>query len=235
MRMVVGGMIGVALGTGATAQSTEKTRNFDFAYSYPAVAARTAPLHVWLEADRARLRAETARDASSDRAESQKGGFPFRPYDIGRTWKLVTDTPRFVSLSGESWAYTGGAHGNTNTLSLVWDKKAGRKIGAAAMFDSPAALQALFGTQWCAWRRTERSKRIGSDSDKDDFFKCPPIKDLTVLLGSSDGRKINRIGLIADQYVAGSYAEGPYEMTLPVTTAVLRRVKLTYRNDFAIR
>jgi hypothetical protein len=54
-----------------------------------------------------------------------------------------------------------------------------------------------------------------------------------VLLGSSDKQRFNRIGLIAAPYVAGSYAEGPYEITLPVTPAVLAAVKPEYKAAFA--
>ncbi len=64
---------------------------------------------------------------------------------------------------------------------------------------------------------------------------CPSIKELTLLLGSTNGRAIDRIGLIADPYVAGSYAEGTYEVTLPVTPAILKTVKPAYRSAFAVQ
>jgi hypothetical protein len=55
-----------------------------------------------------------------------------------------------------------------------------------------------------------------------------------VLLGSSNKRRFNRIGLIASPYVAGSYAEGQYEVTLPVTPKVLAAVKPEYKAAFAL-
>ena len=67
------------------------------------------------------------------------------------------------------------------------------------------------------------------------FGKCPKISELTELLGSSNRQRFDRIGLIADPYVAGSYAEGTYETTLPVTAAILRIVKPGYRAVFAVR
>jgi hypothetical protein len=75
---------------------------------------------------------------------------------------------------------------------------------------------------------------MGEDFTDDGFFPCPPITDLTVLLGSSNKQTFNRIGLIAAPYVAGSYAEGPYEVTLPVTPAVLAAVKPEYKAAFAL-
>ncbi len=50
------------------------------------------------------------------------------------------------------------------------------------------------------------------------------LKELTLLLGSSNRQANNRIGLTANQYLAVSYAEGPYEITLPVTPAVIAAV-----------
>jgi hypothetical protein len=42
------------------------------------------------------------------------------------SWKLVTQTPRFVSLSGDSYDYTGGAHGQPASYGLVLRRLAPR-------------------------------------------------------------------------------------------------------------
>jgi hypothetical protein len=67
----------------------------------------------------------------------------------------------------------------------------------------------------------------------DSFDDCLAPSDVTVLLGSSNKQQFNRIGLIADPYAAGPYAEGSYEVTLPVTPALLKAVKPEYRAAFA--
>lgn len=235
MRIFSHSVVVLALGIASMAQAAETTPNYTFDYAYPAAAGQIGPLRAWLEADKARMRAKLAADAATFRADAKKEGIPFRAYDATKTWKVVTSTPRFLSLSADLSSYTGGAHGMSQSLSLVWDKKAGRQLKATDVFVSPAAIQAAFGAAWCAQLKTERTKRLGADAGQDDFFKCPKLSELTLLLGSSGGRVINRIGLIADPYVAGSYAEGPYEVTLPVTAAVLRAVKPAYRTDFALR
>ena len=61
------------------------------------------------------------------------------------------------------------------------------------------------------------------------------LKELTLLLGSSNRQASNRIGLIADQYAAGSYAEGPCEVTLPVTPAAIAAVKPVYHAAFSVK
>ena len=63
---------------------------------------------------------------------------------------------------------------------------------------------------------------------------------ILVILGiavalSSNRRAIDRLGLLVGPYVAGAYAEGSYDITLPVTPAVLKAVKPEYRGAFAVR
>lgn len=236
MRRVMG-LILLASAVPAAAQTTvvSKTVALDFSYIYPAAAARIAPLRGWLDTDRARLRTRAAKIAADDRREAAKSRFPFHQHDATREWKVVTETPRLLSLSGETYRFTGGAHGNTALESLVWDKAKARRIDPRAMFESPAAMQRVLGPGWCAWLKRERRRRLGSDPGSNDIFPCPPISDLTVLLGSTDRRAIDRIGLVAGQYVAGSYAEGMYEMTVPVTPALLKIVQPEWRAAFATR
>jgi hypothetical protein len=116
----------------------------------------------------------------------------------------------------------------------VWDREANRAIDPKAMFRSPAALQDAVGEAWCRKLGAERQKKFGEEYTDDGFFPCPPIADLVVLVGSSDRQHFNRIGLIAAPYVAGSYVEGEYEVTLPVTPAVLAAVKPEFKAAFAL-
>lgn len=237
--MVTGMALAAALATGAAmgavAQSRGDAADYKFTYTYPAEARRIPALRAWLEGDAARLRAATARDAAEARRQARKEGFPFRQYETQKSWKLVASTPRFLSLSGDVYSYTGGAHGNPGSFGLLWDKAVGRRLEPKAVFTSDAALQAAIGKPFCARLNVERTGKRGAPPSGDGMFdKCPKIGELTVLLGSSNNSRINRIGLIADPYVAGPYAEGAYEVTLPVTAALLRVVKPAYRAAFAI-
>lgn len=232
--MIALALLGTAAPTWAQdVASKATTADYEFGYAYPAAAARVPGLKAWLDADRARLRAKTARDGAAARRDAAKSGFPYRRYSYDQTWKLVTQTPRFVSLSGDSYDYTGGAHGSPASNGLVWDKATGQRLAPKALFTSVAALQAATRTDYCARLKAEQRRR--NQGSVSDMNICPPVKDLTLLLGSTDGRAIDRIGLIADPYVAGSYAEGAYEVTLPVTRAVLAAVKPAYRTAFAVQ
>jgi hypothetical protein len=151
-----------------------------------------------------------------------------------KTWEVVADLPRFLSLSAGWAVYSGGAHGNYGLDARIWDREANRAFDPRELFTSPEALQSALGEAWCKALAAERRKRLGGDFSDDGIFGCAPIAELTVLAGSSGGAAFDRIGLYAAPYVVGSYAEGAYEATLPVTPAVLAAVKPEYRAAFAL-
>ncbi|TCP34630.1 DUF4163 domain-containing protein [Sphingomonas sp. BK235] len=244
MRGYVGraGAVTLALWTAtsvATAQPltwTKKTPAYAFAYTIPRAAGDIAPLRRWLERDQAGFRRRFTAEAEADYAEMRRAkDRDFFAYDGRRTWKVVAQTPRLLSLSNETYLYTGGAHGRTLIDSFVWDKARATLVEPTAFFSSPALLQRVLGARWCAWLARERARRLGGPVAKDPTFPCPKIAELTLLLGSTDRRAIDRVGLIAGQYVAGSYAEGMYEMTVPVTPELLAAVRPEWRGVFRVQ
>ena len=206
-----------------------------FGYSWPAEVSVIPALAATFAAERDRLLAEQKADfkgALADFAGESCGGCKMREFQKG--WEVVADLPRFLSLSSSSYEYAGGAHGNHWPGALVWDREANKALDPKAMFRSEAALQEALGAPWCKALAAEKRKRLGEDYADDGFFPCPPVKDLAVLVGSADSKAFDRVGLIAAPYVAGSYAEGEYEVTLPVTPAVLAAVKPEYKAAFAL-
>jgi hypothetical protein len=59
------------------------------------------------------------------------------------------------------------------------------------------------------------------------------MEDTVIFLGSAKGKAFDRIGVYYGPYVAGPYAEGDFEFTLPVSPAILAAVKPRYRAAFA--
>lgn len=207
----------------------------EFAYAWPAQVSAIPALAARLTAERDGALAEQKADWTAALQEFAGGdciACVNRGYE--KTWEVVADLPRFLSLSASTYAYTGGAHGNGNFDALVWDREAGAAIDPKAMFRSPEALQEALGAGWCKALKAERTERLGEDYSDDSIFTCPPIADLVVLPGSASKTAFDRIGLLAAPYVAGSYAEGPYEVTLPVTPKVLDAVSPEYRAGFAL-
>jgi hypothetical protein len=207
----------------------------EFAYNWPAAVSEIPALAARFTAERdaelARQRQDFA-DAAREFAGQDCIGCINRSYE--KVWSVVADLPRYLSLSASVYMYTGGAHPNGTFDALVWDREAGVVLTAADFFASESALQQALGEGWCAALKAERQERMGPDFSDDGFFACPPIADLTLLLGSAGKQGFDRIGLLAAPYVAGSYAEGPYEVTLPVSPKVLDAVKPEYRAAFAL-
>ena len=224
--------------TGGGASKVEESSDlYEFDYSYPAEAGRIPALKIWLDADRAKARAHLVEDATSGRAEAKQSGFEYHAYAQGRAWEKVAETPRFLSLSLLVSEYTGGAHPNYGFDSLLFDKQAGERIAPLALFTSPAALDAVIQRPFCAMLDKERGKRRGEPvvSDGSMFNDCIKPSEQTVILGSSTGRTFDRIGVLIGPYAAGSYAEGDFDITLPVTAALLRAVRPEYRAAFVVK
>lgn len=215
-----------------------KTQNprYSFAYAYPAAAAGIPALKAQLDNEMAKARAELASIAKEGESAAQAEDFEFNPFDQSTKWTVVTDLPGWLSLKRDYYEFTGGAHGNYGTGALLWDKAAGQARDVMTLFVSKAAFDAALRPAFCNALDKQRAERRGAPVDRtsgDSFDDCLAPSDVTVLLGSSNKQQFNRIGLIADPYAAGPYAEGSYEVTLPVTPALLKAVKPEYRAAFA--
>lgn len=211
--------------------------SWEFEYSWPAAVSANPYLAKQFAAERDKILAEERAEWEAALAESPKDCVSCRGRSFAKEWKVVADLPGWLSLSADVSTYTGGAHGMYGTDGLLFDKNAKAIRQPLDLFRSPAALQSAVEGRWCAALDIEREERRGEPVDKSDelFGGCPGIDELTVLLGSSNGKTFDRIGLIAGPYVAGSYAEGAYEVTLPVDDAVLAAVKSEFVGAFSVK
>jgi hypothetical protein len=247
MRWYVIGAIGAMMLAGAGAakpaprpvspgRSVEvHTPLYSFDYSYPAAAGRIPALKSWLDQDLAHNRISIASQARDGKAEAKGSQYPFNPYDSSTVWQVVTDLPGWLSLSGMQEEYTGGAHPNHGPIALLWNRRAGRRMEAVDLFDK-AALTAALQPAFCRALNKERGERRGQPVDPkstDSFDECLDPAREVMILGSGDRQHFTRIGILIGPYEAGPYAEGDYEITLPVTPEVLAAVRPQYRADFA--
>lgn len=207
-----------------------------FTYNWPREASAIPALAAMLGAKRDASLAEQkeqwadAREACPPNA----GACARNQLEIG--WQVVTDIERFLSLSSNVYSYSGGAHGNYWRTSLVWDREAKAALDPEALFVSAEALEAAISEPACEALNQERAKRRGQPvpSNASEWpDACPPIADTVIFLGSASGTDFDRVGVYYAPYVAGAYAEGDFELTLPVTGAVLGAVKPEYRDAFA--
>lgn len=223
----------------ATARKVAEANDlYDFAYAYPAQAAAIADLKAWLDKDLAKQKAALIADASEGRKDAKQNDYPFHAYEGSTTWQVVTDLPGWLSLSAAIDSYTGGAHPNHWFGALLWDKAANARRAAVDLFTSQAALKAAIARPFCAALDRARKERRGGEDwggdGIDEFTRCIDPLEQVVILGSKGGKGFDRIGFLIAPYNAGPYAEGDYEVTLPVTPALLATVKPEYRSAFAL-
>jgi hypothetical protein len=206
-----------------------------FNYGWPATASAIAPLAARLLADRKRIYAETRAEWEAAQKDSPPDCVSCRSRSFEQDWKVVADMPRFLSLSAERYVYTGGAHGMSGFDALLWDRRSEQARDTLALFTSETAFVQSVRAGFCAALDRERARRRGDfEMTVPEFNECIDPLDATVILGSSNGKAFNRIGFLIPPYAAGPYAEGSYEVTLPVTKPVLAAVKPEYREYFAV-
>ncbi|MCB2080395.1 MAG: DUF4163 domain-containing protein [Novosphingobium sp.] len=212
----------------------------EFSYTYPANASAIPPLAAFLDADAEKSRAEVTARAGEMRDDAKEGGFPFRPFGYWVEWQTVTDLPGWLSLSATVSTYEGGAHPNHNFATILWDKQAAIRLEPAELFTSREALSAAIRAPFCRKLDKERAEKRGGDGKIGggigEFDACiDPLDNGTLILGSSNRKTFDRLGVLVPPYNAGPYAEGSYEVTLPVTETILNTVRPLYRSDFTVK
>lgn len=171
--------------------------------------------------------------ARADKAERAKSDFPFHAYSSDTAITTAGQSPRLLSLQVDSGEFTGGAHPNHGTSALLWDRQAKREVRFADLFTDPANRDRVLRQRWCDAIDAERSKRRGGEQIGGQFDECPTLDDIAVIPADKDGDgRFERLMLIASPYVAGPYAEGDYEIELPVDTALVAVLKADVRPSF---
>ena len=211
---------------------------YDFEYAYPAEAGAIPALKAWLDADLKKQREDLIAEAKDGKADAKTNDYPFNGYSSGLTWSRVADLPGWLSLSGLTYEFTGGAHPNHGYAALLWDKAANRRRAATDLFLSKPAFSAAIRNVFCdaldRQRETKRGEKVNRASG-DEFDACLDPAESTVILGSSNHQTFDRLGVLIGPYEAGPYAEGDYEVSLPVTQAVLDAVRPEYKAAFSLK
>ena len=222
----------------AKAFSVEEENDlYTFKYSWSKEAAAVPQLVERFTKDMEKQKAETISTATEDRDERKKQDFPFNPYDTQKSYETAGQSDRLLSLELGVYAFTGGAHGSSGSGSLLWERQLKREVSIQDLLQPGQSWTGAIRQPFCTLLNREREKRRGEPVKPDDMFgDCPKYGDVTVLLADDDKNgRFDHIHVIADQYVAGPYAEGPYEISLPITAAMIERLKLEYRASFEPR
>jgi hypothetical protein len=217
---------------------SEENSVYDFNYTYPAAAAAIPALRSFLEADVAKRRAALIKSARQGQKDAKQSEIEYRPYHGATQWLVVADVPGWLSLSAAHESFEGGAHPNHWFDALLWDKVAGKQRAASDLFTSKAALSQAIRKPFCREIDRQRSEKRGEPVKPGSgsmFDNCIDPLGQVVILGSSNRQTFDRIGILVAPYEAGPYAEGDYEVTLPVTAEVMAVVKPEFRDSFTVK
>lgn len=215
-------------------EQSEKTRLLEFLYAWPVEAAAVPPIVEKLRKDLTVGKADALKMAGEDQKAAQRSGFPFHAHSLETRWTVSADTPRFLALRSSTYTYAGGAHGMTGYDALLWDKARQRETSMQAVMTSPTAFAAAIHDQFCVGLDRARAKKRGGPVIRGDdpFSKCiDPMKEVLVPT-SKDGKLIDSVTVVIGPYSAGPYAEGSYEVSLPVDAAMRDAIKTEYQDAF---
>lgn len=215
------------------------TDTYSFEYGWPAAPDAVPPLRAWLAADEASARRHLVAESASAKADAARGEYPFHPLGRWQEWQVLADTPGWLSLTALIGIDSGGAHPNYVYAATLWDKAAGQRRKTIDLFTAPAALATAIHTPFCAELQAQRAHKRGGQAslsqpsmDMSEFDTCPDPLAQTLALRADSSAGFDHLVVLIAPYEAGPYAEGTYEIALPVTPALLASVKPQWRNSF---
>jgi hypothetical protein len=212
----------------------ENTGLIEFHYGWSAEAAVVPQLVEQLRKDMAKVRTDLIAGAEEDKAMREKQGAEFHGFMSSTDYKTAGQSDRLLSLSVESGAYTGGAHGSYGVSALLWDRTAAKQIQFADLFAEPANMDRLLTQRWCDALNKEREKKRGEPVGGGGMFdECPKLDEIAIIPGDKDKNgRFETLAMVASPYVAGPWVEGAYEVELAVTPNLLSVLKGDYRTSF---
>jgi hypothetical protein len=216
---------------------SEKNDFYEFEYGWPAEAAAVPELDARFRKDMEKAKAELISGAKEDRDERTKQGYEYHPHASQKSYETAGQSERLLNLESTVYGFSGGAHGSSGSGSLLWDRQLSREIALPDLLQQGHSWAGAIRQPFCVLLNREREKRREEPVKPDDLFgNCPEMKELTVLLADTDNNgRFDHVNVIADQYVAGPYAEGPYEISLPITARMIERLKPEYASSFEPR
>ena len=205
----------------------------EFTYEWPIEAAAVPVLDRRFRAELAKEYREALANAQRDEilARQQKRDYNQELYSM--QWSTAGQTPRLLSLQSQLGTFSGGAHPNSNSGALLWDRRLNQQISVDAFFLQKHTFSGLTRIRYCALLNAERRKRRQSEKLGGDFDQCPKYSELAIdpVDKDKDGR-FDTIAFVASPYVAGPYVEGDYEIEATVTRQLIAGLKPAYRGSF---
>ncbi|RZJ05398.1 MAG: DUF3298 domain-containing protein [Brevundimonas sp.] len=223
----------------APMEFTSKTPWADVRLTLPAGIRLQTDLHARLYAEEVRRLRQFTEGAQGELTEA--GADTDRPkYEKTITISVAAETGKLFSLKRVDFDYSGGAHPNTLTDGLLWDKALKRRVALADLFGKGTDLTVLDQALCTAINAAKRARvpdgavvTLGGGGDK--TFSCPRAADTPFVLtaGDTPGKAAGLTFLIGP-YQVGPYVEGGYEIAIPAT--VFRSLlAVAYSSEFGGR
>ena len=203
-----------------------ETPELDFLWRAPPELAEAPTLLSTLRAQ-ALASAEEMQAGAEEDMKLRPADAPKLAHFFVQDWTVAADTPALLNVRADISMYTGGAHPNHGFAVKYWDKAKRREIGFSDLFADWAAAEKLLTPAYCTALDAERLSRRGK-IESGLFGDCPPIGEQPVALRSWPGQDISGFRVLLAPYVAGPYAEGDFEIEVPMTDALRALVKPQY-------
>jgi hypothetical protein len=180
-------------------------------------------LYATLLAD-AKKYAEQNRKEAHDAWQTDRPSFRDHPWTFDRNYRQRVAAVPYVSVLIDSGEYTGGAHPNSVSDTLLWDSGPNRRAGMETLFretakDGPTTI-ALAKLVRDAVIAEKKKRDIPMDDPATDNW-LEPIKPDFSTLGAPSLAPSTEIGRASGMtfhfspYGVGAYAEGPYTLFVP--------------------
>jgi len=155
-------------------------------------------------------------EAQSARADADREGFPFRGNVWRQRWTTEAETPLLLTLSSQTYAYAGGAHGGIFHAGTIFNRKSQMRISFRSLFRNYEAAYAALEPGWCAALESAQRMRRGGET-VEGFTACPLLAEQTIV--PTGDAPIRAFRVLVAPYVAGPWSEGSYEIVLDASPA----------------
>lgn len=155
----------------------------------------------------------------------EKSMFRHGPWSFERDYFFDAEAGPYISTSALEYSYSGGAHPNRRTTTILWNRKSGQRVSIAELFRETkpggptlAALAALIRED-VAKEKRERDVPVADDLAKDEWLSAIKLELKTMgapsLVASKDKGKAAGLYFHFSPYDVGAYVEGSYLAYVP--------------------
>lgn len=135
-------------------------------------------------------------------------------YDFEADAKVSGQNEKVVCITIGEYYYTGGAHPNTNIATFVFDKQSGKCIPLSALVKDKNAFQQIIEESFRAERKIDSKLSLESEG----FYMDENTKKLRLPVTYSLSEDGKGIVFSYASYEVASYAAGPTDFTIPLTS-----------------